>query len=154
MGVIDLVLPHVATAHQKWTTHTTVEVLHEVIHQEAIPVNAHQEEDVTMTMDETMEEGRLLRREDDWMTDMDHLLHDGHLTTMILTTDEDHLRLAAILTLTEVEIPMPDPEAHPRDMVVDMVVTRMVDIQGVIGKFSIFLVLTGCPDKGYVMSKH
>jgi hypothetical protein len=149
---IDLVLlPHDAMDPQERKTLTTVEdILHEAIPQEAIHVNAHQEEDVMMIMDETMEEGALLHHEDDWMMGMgmDRLPHEGLLTIMILTTDEDHLHLVVILTPTEVEIHMPDPEAHPRDIAADMVVTRMVDTQDVTGKFSIFMLLTGCPGNG------
>jgi hypothetical protein len=143
-----LALLHVAMDHQDWMTLTIAEVtLHVAILQEAIRVNVHQEEDDMMTIAEIMEEGALPHQEDELMMDMvmDHHLHDEHRMIMILTIDADHHLLVATLTRTEVEIHMLGQEVHHQGMEVAMADTRREDTQDDIGKFSTFLLLTGCP---------
>lgn len=110
--------------------------IHEAILQEAIHASVHLEEDDTMTMAGTMDDGVLHHHEGDWMMamDMGHRLQGEHLT-MILTTDEDHHLQVVMLTHTEVEIRMPDLEVHHQDMAVAMAAMMMEGIQGDIGKF-------------------
>jgi hypothetical protein len=143
-----LALLHVVMDHQEWKTLTIVEVtLHVAILQEAIRANVHQEEDDMMTIAEIMEEGALPHQEDGLMMDMvmDHHLHDEHRMIMILTIDEDHHLLVATLTRTEVEIHMLGQEVLHQGTEVAMADTRREDTQDDIGKFSTFLLLTGCP---------
>ncbi len=131
--------------------------LHGAILQEAIRANVPQEEDDMMTMAVTMEGEVHHYQEDDWMTDMDmdHRPHDEHLTITILIIGEDHHLQVAILTHTEVEIHMLDHEAQTQGMAVAVAMADMMEVtQDDIGKFSTFLLLTGCSSNGYVMTKH